>query len=196
MAHLQYPTSASVSSPLFLSKEKLFKLDKIIADHLPQIETENEKSIEADFDRYYASTVALNSEKGGIEKKKYLKEKLQERTIKGQARELLKSGVNASNDKKALEILLAIESGYEAPPSPPSSSPRISRRSTALVIGTFLCCLIFSFPPRSVLGIGRGEKVLQRWNWWLKFISVSVPGYLASIYLWPRLAALLSWILK
>src|SRR5467141_25723 len=299
MAHLQYPTSALVRPPLFLSKEKLFELDKIIADHLPQIETENEKSIEADFDKYYGSTVDLNSEAGGIKKKKYLKEKLQEGTIsltvhfkngtqlhansfreaarhaeinsataegfalsivyrpiqvsirtsdrksemtisanpsdspvvtelfgdlrnwaqtvapkpwkrvwastdhmldtvvwmvwivlalfvlfpskqaenrlyfQGQARELLKSGVNPSNEKKALEILLAIESGYEAPPSPPHSSP-ISRRSIALTIGTFFCCLIFSFPPRSVLGIGRGEKVLQRWNWWLKFISVSV----------------------
>jgi|SRR5580658_6773156 hypothetical protein len=306
MAHLQYPTSASVNPPLFLSKEKLLELDKIIADHLPQIEAENERYIEADFEKYYGSSVGASPEKA----KKYLEERRQERKIsltlhfkngtelhansfreaarhteinsapaegfalsiahspvqvnirtsdrksemtisaspsdspvvtglfgdlrnwaqtvapkpwqrawvstghmldmfvwmawvvvallvflpskqdesklyfQSQARELLKSGVNASNEKKALEILLAMESGYEAPPS---SSPPISRRSIALVIGVFFSCLIFSFPPRSVLGIGRGEKLLARWNRWLKFISVSVPGYLASIYLWPKI---------
>lgn len=320
MAHLQYPTSASVRPPLFLSKEKLFELDKIIADHLPEIETEQEKYIEEDFEKYYGSSFGGNPEERDIAKKKYSeKQKHQERKIgltihfkngtelhansfreaarhaeinsapakgfalsidyrplkvnirtsdrksemiisanpsdnsvvtelygdlrnwaqsvapkpwqrvwvstdhmldsflwmawvvvalivffpskqdesklyfQNQARELLKSGVNASNERKALEILLAIESGYEAPPS---SAPTISRRSIALVIGAFFSCLIFSFPPRSVLGIGRGEKLLGRWNSWLKVISVSVPGYLASIYLWPKIAALLNWIWK
>src|SRR6267154_601513 len=81
MAHLQYSTSASVNAPLFLSKEKLFELDKIIADHLPQIEMEQQKSIEADFDRYYGSTLDLNSEVGGNAKKKYLEKNLQDLTI-------------------------------------------------------------------------------------------------------------------
>jgi hypothetical protein len=76
MAHLQYPTSASVKPPLFLSKEKLLELDKIITDHLPQIETEQERYIEADFERYYGSSVA-NPEKA----KKYFQEKYQERKI-------------------------------------------------------------------------------------------------------------------
>jgi hypothetical protein len=315
MARLQYPTAATVKPPLFLSKDKLFELDKIITDHLPQIETEHEKYVKADFERYYEGSVDANPERA----KKYLEERRQEPKIsltihfkngtelhansfreaarhteinsapiegfrllivqrpvevdirtydrkseltisaspsdssvvtdlfgdlrnwaqpvvpkpwqriwvstghmldsllwvfwvlfalfvlfpskqdenklyfQTQARELLKSGVNASNERKALETLLAIESGYEAPPS--SSSP-ISRRSIALVVGTFFSCLIFSFPPRSVFGIGYGEKLLASWKGWLKFISVSVPGYLASIYLWPKITALLNWIWK
>jgi hypothetical protein len=318
MAHLQYPTSASVQPPLFLSKDKLLELDKILTDHLPQIEAEHERNIEADFEKYYGSPVGADPKEHEI-KKRFLEGRRQQREIsltihfkngtklqansfreaarhaeinsaptegfalsivyrpvrvslrmsdrksemsisadpsdnpvvtelygdlrnwaqsvapkpwqrmwvstghmldtlvwmawivlalfvlfpskqdvnklyfQSQARELLKSGVNASNEKKALEILLAIESGYEAPPS--SSSP-ISRRSIALVVGVFFSCLIFSFPPRSVLGIGRGEKLLALWNRWLRFISVSVPGYLASIYLWPKITALLSWIWK
>src|SRR5258708_24344878 len=82
MAHLQYPTSASVKPPLFLSKEKLLELDKIIADHLPQIETEQERHIEADFEKYYGSPVGVNPEERDIAKKKYCeKQKHQERTI-------------------------------------------------------------------------------------------------------------------
>jgi hypothetical protein len=77
MAHLQYPTSASVNPPLFLSKEKLLELDKIIADHLPQIEAENERYIEADFEKYYGSSVGASPEKA----KKYLEERRQERKI-------------------------------------------------------------------------------------------------------------------
>ena len=77
MAHLQYPTSASVNPPLFLSKEKLLELDKIIADHLPQIEMEHEKYVEADCEKYYGSSVGASPEKA----KKYLEERRQERTI-------------------------------------------------------------------------------------------------------------------
>lgn len=314
MAYLQYPTSASVRAPLFLSKDKLFELDKIIADHLPQIDAEHEKYIEAHVEKYYGGSKDFE-----IRKKKLLEDARQKQEInlsiyfkdgtklqaksfreaarhaeinsalaegfalaiehrpvkveiraydrssemtisaspsdnpavtelygdlrnwgqsvapkpwqrvwvttghvvdsflwtalvlvalavffpskqdesksyfQSQARELLKGGVNTSNERKALELLLAIESGYEAPST---NSPHISRRSIAFVIGAFFCCLVFSFPPRSVLGIGRGEKRLAFWNRWLKFISVTVPAYLASIYLWPKLAALLNWISK
>jgi hypothetical protein len=81
MAYLQYPTSTSVDPPLFLSKEKLLELDEIIADHLPRIETEHEKYIEADFDRYYGSSVGSKPESRDIAKRKYIEERLQERKI-------------------------------------------------------------------------------------------------------------------
>jgi hypothetical protein len=82
MARLQYPTSASVKPPLFLSKDKLLELDKILTDHLPQIEAEHERHIEADFEKYYGSLVELGagSKKDEI-KKKFLEERRQQREI-------------------------------------------------------------------------------------------------------------------
>ncbi len=319
MAQLQYPTSASVKPPLFLSKEKLFELDKIIEDHLPQIEKENERNIEVDYEYIYGRAYNSGSEAAEKAKQEFFDKKRKERKLnltiyfkegtklhaasfrevsrhaemnsapaegfslslayrpidvnirmsdrksemaisasppdnpavtelygdlknwaqsvaprpwqriwvssdhgfdillwmiciffalsvflpnkqdqsksyfQNQAKELLKHGVDASNERKAMETLLAIESGYEGPPT---SSPPPSRRSIAFVVGALISCLIYSIPPRSVIGIGRGQKLLEGWNRWLAFISVTVPTYLASVYLWPKLAALLSSIFK
>jgi|ERR1051326_1514760 len=110
-----------------------------------------------------------------------------------QAVELLQKGVNPQNEIKAIEILLALQSDYrnqQIPPSKPSG-----RFWLFLVVGGLLC-LALSFPPELVVGLGKGEKELARWQSWIKFVSITVPAFLASTYLWPTLTTWLRALIK
>jgi len=107
--------------------------------------------------------------------------------FRDQAFQLLQSGINATNQVRAIELLLAIQSGYTAQPRP-SFYPQWWFPSVGLAL---LACVAFSVRPGSHLGVGAGKKRVQRWRWWVKCISVTFPTLLASSFLWPRIEELL-----
>lgn len=106
---------------------------------------------------------------------------------KQEARKILDQGVNAGNQEKALELLLAIESG---------SAPlgvRPGRDSKAVVTNAIglIAVAAFAFFPGFCIGIGKGKRQLGLWKWWVKFAFVTVPSLFVAHYFWPQFFALI-----
>lgn len=99
-----------------------------------------------------------------------------------QAHQILGQGINPTNLDRAIELLLAIESDYA-----PESSIVVGKLGIRFWVYLLLWILLItsiSITPRVVLGIWDGKRALERWRAWLRFCSVSVPGYvLVSVFL-------------
>ncbi|HEV2395717.1 MAG TPA: hypothetical protein VGS27_02085 [Candidatus Sulfotelmatobacter sp.] len=104
---------------------------------------------------------------------------------KKQARELLQQGVTQNNQSKAIEILLALESKASAP-----TAHRLGHWYWFFFIGIFVMGLILSYPPKLVLGLGRGDDKIKYWRAWTKFVFIVVPTFIATNFLWPYLSDL------
>jgi hypothetical protein len=100
-----------------------------------------------------------------------------------QAQDLIQQGVSSSNQGKAIETLLALESKASAP-----TSHALSHWYWFFFIGTFAVALILSYPPRLVLGLGSGDDKIKLWKAWTKFVLVVVPTFVASNFLWPHIS--------
>jgi hypothetical protein len=104
-----------------------------------------------------------------------------------QAQELARQGVNSSNQAQAIELLLALESGYE--PWPPS--PSIHRHPSA----RFWICLLLSLgiilgvrrPPKGAIGIWGGRVIIEKQRNWIQRVSVGLPALLVADILLPWL---------
>jgi len=99
---------------------------------------------------------------------------------------MLKQGLNEQQRQRALEIILALESDYV-----PAGMPQVQKPSTAWFwwfagIGLAISTLI-SFPPRTQIGIGRGESRIKQWKAWIRFISVFIPSSILLPLLIDRL---------
>jgi hypothetical protein len=93
--------------------------------------------------------------------------------LEKQAVEILKNGVDSTNYHKALHLLLAYETGY----CPENIKPQMVgdiRYGKIFVIGLLLC-IVLSFMPKNIIGIGKGSQKIKIWKWWIKFIYISVP---------------------
>ena len=102
-----------------------------------------------------------------------------------QADELAKTGVKTpENERRALELLLAIAAKS---PTPPDQRPLNSRKLGFLLAGLVLILLIAVFPPKLVIGLGHGEASLKYWRWWIRIVSVSVPGFFLTGFVLPYL---------
>jgi hypothetical protein len=101
---------------------------------------------------------------------------------KQQAHELIKQGVTADKQQKAIETLLALASDYSAPVA---HGLTLTRWFWFFCVGGTIVCLILSYPPRIVLGLGVGEEKIIRWQRWTRFVLVIVPGFVASNFLYP-----------
>jgi len=99
---------------------------------------------------------------------------------KEQARELVKQGISPANQQKALETLLALESDYIAP-----VSHGVGHWFWFFFIGGTIVCLILSYPPKIVLGLGVGEDKIVRWRRWTRLVLVVVPGFIAANFVYP-----------
>jgi hypothetical protein len=101
-----------------------------------------------------------------------------------QAEELAKTGVKTpENEKKALELLLMIAARSSPPPS---QSPWRNKRFILVLVGLAFVLLVAAFPPKLVIGLGhQGEARLKHWRWWIKFVSVTVPGFLITGFFLP-----------
>jgi hypothetical protein len=102
-----------------------------------------------------------------------------------QAAELLKQGVTVTNQLKAVETILALQSG---------ASPAGVYRAipvwwfAAFGLG-FVACSFFSVQAKPNLAIGKGETLVKRWRWWVKFITVGVPSFVFASFISPWLVS-------
>ncbi len=107
-----------------------------------------------------------------------------ERASRIEARKMLSQGVNASNEQRAIELILAIESGYDA-----------GGRGTLLglcywsyvVIGS-LCLVCSVICPRVCIGVWKGRRQIKRWRSWLSTVTFTIPLLIAG-------SAVLPWVL-
>lgn len=95
--------------------------------------------------------------------------------LKAEAHEILKDGISEKEIPRALEIILSLQSDFV----PVSYIPTNRSSSTwfwwFLGVVTFVCLLI-SIPPKTNLGLGKGEKRIRKWKWWIRVISISIPS--------------------
>lgn len=109
------------------------------------------------------------------------------RAFKAQANELLKDGLSQEEQLRAIETLLALNSGY----IPQNLKASIPLWFWLLLIGGFLVCLALSFSPKSLIGIGKGEQAIMRWRMWMRFVAIGVPVYILSNLVLPFITKLL-----
>jgi hypothetical protein len=113
-----------------------------------------------------------------------------ERQIKQEARELLRQGINPSNQLRAEQLLLEIESDYV----PDEIKPiQISARIWTYFVVGLVCLIALSFCPKLCIGIWAGRAKLQRCRWWFRFISVTIPALVLTRVVFPWLPHLLGW---
>jgi hypothetical protein len=101
-----------------------------------------------------------------------------------EARKLLANGLNANNQQRALELLLAIESDYDYG----ARSSRLGIRYWSYVaIGTsaLICAFIC---PQVCIGLWGGKQRLKRWRAWITAVAVTIPILLIG-------SAALPWLL-
>jgi hypothetical protein len=103
-----------------------------------------------------------------------------------EAAKLLSKGLSSGDQLKATEIMLALASGY----SPAPARATLPGWYWLLTIGGLALCLILSFPPNCVIGLGAGEARLRRWKVWLGFVFYSVPVFLFTTFIFPALVRL------
>jgi len=112
--------------------------------------------------------------------------------LQRQAWDLLKGGVTSANEPKAIEILLALESDYGAVPV---KTARVSPPVRVWIyLGlTLLATMAFGSPPKGAIGLWGGGRLVERQRSWVKFVSVSIPGFVLSYALIPWVVNLLGW---
>lgn len=90
--------------------------------------------------------------------------------------ESLKNGITQANSPKALELLLRISSG-EAMQVPGPSSEKYSM--IALIIGIIVAIFLFVRPKQGIIGLKNGANKIKFWRLWIKFVTFSVPAFIA-----------------
>ncbi|MCB9934075.1 MAG: hypothetical protein H6840_00140 [Planctomycetes bacterium] len=91
------------------------------------------------------------------------------------AETLLDKGIDQNEERAALELLLRLETGsYGTPPADKPNWPWIAL--TAATVG----CLIAAIRPSTVIGVGPGEKSLDRWRIWGKLVWFSSPAFIVT----------------
>jgi hypothetical protein len=106
-----------------------------------------------------------------------------------EARKILHEGVNENNQRRAIEIILAIASHNRPEVQSSTWSPRRTYWSR-YVLGA-LILLMLSCCPSVVIGIWNGKQKLERWRLWMKWVVAGAPGTLFLTVLWPKILALL-----
>jgi hypothetical protein len=106
-----------------------------------------------------------------------------------QAHKIVADGVNDSNQHKAIQLVLALESHDEAT-SKSLMSGKPGRRYWAVFAGVAFAFGSFTFCPTVVIGIWKGKSKLNRWRLWTKWIFVTAPGVVFLTILWPRVLSL------
>jgi hypothetical protein len=104
-----------------------------------------------------------------------------------EAREILRQGVSATNQFKAIQTMLTLQL------RPPAGSQPIHIATwwlPACVVG-FCVCLALSPQPAGHISIGKGAAKVKRWRMWIRFITIAIPGFVLSAFILPTLV---SWL--
>jgi hypothetical protein len=107
---------------------------------------------------------------------------------KNEAQKILSDGVEESEIKKAIELLLIIQSKY----SPNVEENNYPMWFKLLVWVGIIVSVILSFRPKLIIGIGKGNEKLKLWTRWLRFISITIPGLIFGSIIWPYVS---EWVL-
>lgn len=104
------------------------------------------------------------------------------------ADELLTSGVTQTNLPHAVGILLAltVKHGQVKQPKPLPDWYHI------WLLGGLLCAVLLSFPPKTRIGIGKGDHMIRRTLRWQKFITYTIPTVVFTTFVWPSIAKFIS----
>ena len=103
-----------------------------------------------------------------------------------EAHALLEQGINENNERKAIEVLLAITSQYE----PGSHIRKFGRTYWGIfVAGTAVLGMLW-FCQTVVIGVWKSKQKLTRWRWWMRTVSVTVPAVVITGVLLPKVLSL------
>lgn len=103
------------------------------------------------------------------------------RVYKQQAIQLLKDGLSPDEQLKATEIILALQSDYV----PEGQGQGFPGWFLLLFFGGLIMCIILSITPPPLIGIGKGQEMINRWRWWMRFVFIAAPAFLFINILWP-----------
>jgi hypothetical protein len=101
--------------------------------------------------------------------------------VRAEASTLLDQGLKTKEDEtKALHLTLSLLAGHhqkqESPPPLWAWLPSL----VGLVVA-----VVLSFPPKTVIGIGKGVDSIARWQCWIKLISYTVPVLILTGFIIP-----------
>jgi hypothetical protein len=108
---------------------------------------------------------------------------------KAEAYKLLQHGIDSSNEKQAISLILAIESDYGATIETSTSGARI-RFYTILGFGVLT---LLSFCPGTAIGLWRGSIYVTIYRWWMGFVLVSIPFFVFGAFVRPWI---MNWLTK
>jgi len=99
-----------------------------------------------------------------------------------QAAQLLENGLQSEEITEAIELLLSREVSYSAQINTKRSIPNWY---IIFFFVSSIIAIILSYPPKVILGIGKGTTSIYRWRLWTKFIGITVPLGFFSIIIIP-----------
>ncbi|MDD5140864.1 MAG: hypothetical protein PHY43_11460 [Verrucomicrobiales bacterium] len=113
-------------------------------------------------------------------------------TYSQEASQLLNAtNLTAENQGKAIQLLLAKTYGYAPQP--------IKRNFPGWFLILVFCglayCVAFSYAPTVSIAIGLGEKKVQFWRKYSRFILITTPTFIFGTFFWPKIEAILKSIL-
>lgn len=91
-------------------------------------------------------------------------------SLKREAHELLRGGVESNEEKRAIEILLSLQTDFD--PGGVRSADRTFWEIMTWLIPLFLLALGFHFAPSTAIGVGLGARKLRRQRTVLKWMKV------------------------
>ncbi|MCX6828948.1 MAG: hypothetical protein NT002_06650 [candidate division Zixibacteria bacterium] len=99
------------------------------------------------------------------------------------AKALLEQGITQQNETEAIELLLIMRTDYD----PKSSGVLIPYWFKVVFGGGLLSAIVLSIKPKTILGIGRGTKIIGRWRLWHRIVSIIIPGLLFTSFILPTI---------
>jgi hypothetical protein len=111
-----------------------------------------------------------------------------EQPARAEARELLAQGLKPEDQQKALELLLAIESGYWTGPRPEG----VPRWYWYFAGTTVFVALVLSYPVRTSFALGRGERNVEWQMWYVNALTVALPSAVVAFFVYKLLPSILT----
>jgi hypothetical protein len=98
--------------------------------------------------------------------------KFNDANLRDQAHELLDHGIDSSNEKDAIRILLAMATEYGS-----FNATGTTWRYWFWNSATLICLLLLATCPRVTIGLWAGERILTMQRWWMRFLAISIPSF-------------------
>ena len=103
--------------------------------------------------------------------------------LKQEAVELAKHGVDSTNQTRAIQLILALESGYT--PDASAIKPKHDLKGWLYVFLLSLGWIVLCFPPKGAIGMWGGRRDVRLQRNWTRFVCVTIPTLLVSGFLIP-----------